>query len=89
MKITSVNVRTTESEDSRMKGIASVIIDDCFIIHDIRIIEGKNGIFPAMPSRKTSAGIYRDVVHPINQECRDMFNKAIMDEYNKQLETSE
>ena len=50
MKITSVNVRKVEKEDSRMKGIASVLIDDCFAVHDIRIIEGDNGLFIAMPT---------------------------------------
>jgi stage V sporulation protein G len=85
MKITSVNVRVTEKEDSRMKGIASILLDDCFAIHDIRIIEGDNGLFVAMPSRKTASGEYRDIAHPINQECRDEFQKAILDEYNKEL----
>ena len=83
MKITSVNVRITESEDSKMKGIASVIVDDCFAIHDIRIIEGDNGLFIAMPSRKTNEGKYRDVAHPINSECRDMFNDAVLTEFKK------
>lgn len=87
MKITSVNVRIAENteKESRMKGIASVIIDDCFAIHDIRIIEGENGLFTAMPSRKTSSGEYRDVAHPINGECRKMFNDAILEEYKKQI----
>lgn len=87
MKITSVNVRISENteKESRMKGIASVIIDDCFAIHDIRIIEGENGLFIAMPSRKTSSGEYRDVAHPINAECRKMFHDAILEAYQKQI----
>ena len=84
MKITSVNVRITEKEDSRMKGIASVLLDDCFAIHDIRIIEGDNGLFIAMPSRKTAAGEYRDIAHPIAPECRKMFEDAILEAYNKE-----
>ena len=56
LKITSVNVRKVEKEASRMKGIASVLLDDCFAVHDIRIIEGDNGLFIAMPSRKTATG---------------------------------
>ena len=56
MKITSVNVRKVEKDESRMKGIASVVVDDCFAIHDIRIIEGDKGLFTAMPSRKTATG---------------------------------
>ena len=78
MKITSVNVRISDTKDSKMKGIASVIVDDCFAIHDIRIIEGENGLFTAMPSRKTSTGNYRDVAHPITTECRKMFDDAIL-----------
>ena len=81
MKITSVNVRKVEKEGSRMKGIASVLIDDCFAIHDIRIIEGDNGLFIAMPSRKTSTGGYRDIAHPINPETRALFEEAILEAY--------
>ncbi len=82
MKITSVNVRKIEKEGSRMKGIASVLLDDSFAVHDIRIIEGDNGLFIAMPSRKTSAGSYRDIAHPINPEVRAMFEDAIIEAYN-------
>lgn len=85
MKITSVNVRITEKEESRMKGIASILLDDCFAIHDIRIIEGDNGLFIAMPSRKTATGGYRDIAHPITPECRKMFEDAILEAYNKEI----
>lgn len=84
LKITSVNVRKVEKEGSRMKGMASILIDDCFAIHDIRIIEGDNGLFTAMPSRKTATGGYRDIAHPINKECRKMVDDAILEVYNKQ-----
>lgn len=83
MEITSVKIRKVERENSRMKGIASVVIDDAIAIHDIRIIEGDNNLFIAMPSRKTPAGEYRDIVHPINQEVRTMFEKEILDAYEK------
>lgn len=82
MKITSVNVRKIEKEGSRMKGIASVLLDDCFAVHDIRVIEGDNGLFIAMPSRKTSTGGYRDIAHPINPETRAIFEEAILEAYN-------
>ena len=82
MEITSVTIRKVEKEDSRMKGIASVLLDDCFAIHDIRIIEGDNGLFVAMPSRKTSVGEYRDIAHPINPETRKKFEDKILDAYN-------
>lgn len=82
MKITSVNVRVVDSEN-RMRGIVSVVVDDCFAIHGIRIIEGDNGLFVAMPSRKNNDGTYHDVAHPITPECRKMFEDAILEEYNK------
>ena len=86
MKISSVNVRKITKENSRLKGIASVLIDDAFAVHDIRIIEGDNGLFIAMPSRKTATGEYKDVCHPINPEVRKMFEDAIFEEYNKEEE---
>lgn len=84
MKVTTVNVKKIEKENSRMKGIASILLDDIIAIHDIRIISGDNGLFVAMPSRKTATGDYRDIVHPISQEGREMIEKAILDEYNKE-----
>ena len=83
MKITSVNVRKIEKEGSRMKGIASILLDDSFAVHDIRIIEGDNGLFIAMPSRKTATGGYRDIAHPINPEVRAMFEEAILKAYEE------
>ena len=81
MQVTSVSVRKIEKEGSRMKGIASVLLDECFAVHDIRIIEGDNGLFIAMPSRKTSTGGYRDIAHPINPETRTMFEETILEAY--------
>ncbi len=89
MKITSVNVRKINKEGSRMKGIASVLLDDSFAVHDIRIIDGDNGLFIAMPSRKTATGGYRDVAHPINPEVRAMFEEAILDAYEKAEDPTE
>lgn len=83
MQITSVNVKKYDKEESKMKGIASVLIDDCFVIRDIRIIEGTDGLFIAMPSRRKNDGEYQDVAHPINAETRKMFEDAIFEEYNK------
>lgn len=82
MEITSVSVRKIEKEGSRMKGIASVLLDESFAVHDIRIIEGDNGLFIAMPSRKTATGGYRDIAHPINPDVRKKFQEAILEEYN-------
>ena len=89
MKITSVNVRKVEKEGSRMKGKASILLDDSFAVHDIRIIEGDNGLFIAMPSRKTATGGYRDIAHPINPEVRTMFEEAIFEAYENAEEPSE
>jgi stage V sporulation protein G len=86
MQITSVNVKKIEKEESRMKGIASVLIDDCFAIRDIRIIEGNEGLFIAMPSRKNADGEYHDIAHPINAETRKMFEDAIFEAYSKEGE---
>lgn len=83
MEITSVTVRKFEKDGNRMKGIATIVIDNAFAIHDIRIIEGDNGLFIAMPSRKTATGEYRDIAHPINTDIRTMFQKAILEEYEK------
>ena len=80
MKITSVTVKKIDKENSRMKGIASVLIDDCFAVHDIRIIEGDNGLFIAMPSKKVPGG-HKDIAHPINRETRKMFEDAIFEAY--------
>ena len=82
MKITNVTIRRAEREDSRMKAVASVLLDDEFAVHDIRIIEGTKGLFIAMPSRKTSTGGYRDIAHPINPETRALFEEAILEAYN-------
>lgn len=88
MKITSVNVRKIEKEGSRMKGIASVVLDDSFAVHDIRIIEGEKGLFIAMPSRKNALGEYRDIAHPINPEVRAMFEEAILAAYENAEDVS-
>ena len=89
MEITSVTVNKKKKEGSRMKGIASVLLDDSFAVHDIRIIEGDNGLFIAMPSRKTATGDYRDIAHPINPEVRKQFQDAIIEAYNKAESTEE
>ena len=83
VKITSITVHKEVKENSRMRGKASVVLDDCFAIHDIRIIEGNDGLFIAMPSRQKSNGEYRDIAHPINQETRKMFEDEIIKAYNE------
>ena len=80
MQVTSVSVRKIEKEGSRMRGIASIVLDDSFAVHDIRIIEGDNGLFIAMPSRKTATGGYRDIAHPINPDARKQLEDEILKE---------
>jgi stage V sporulation protein G len=92
MKITSINVRRIEKEGSRMKGIASIVLDDSFAVHDIRIIEGDKGLFIAMPSKqvRNTPGLYKDIAHPITSEVRTVFEDAILEAYkNADLITNE
>lgn len=84
MQITSVKLRKIEKEGSRMKGIVSIILDDSIAIHDIRVIQGEERLFVAMPSKKRNDGEYQDIVHPINHEFRNLVETAILEEYNKQ-----
>ncbi len=84
MEITSVKVKIIERENSRMRGVAVVVLDDAFVIRDLRIIEGENGMFIAMPSVKLANGEFRDTCHPINPETRKMFEEAILAEYEIQ-----
>jgi stage V sporulation protein G len=86
MEITSVTVKKFEREGSRMKGIATVLLDDSFAIHDIRIFEGDNGLYLKMPNRPTATGGHKDVAHPINHEVRKYFEEKIFEEYNKEEE---
>lgn len=81
MKISDVRVRLVQKEDSKLKAVASITIDECFVVHDIKIIEGQDGCFIAMPSRKTSEGEYKDIVHPINTETRELIIKIVLDAY--------
>jgi stage V sporulation protein G len=81
MNITDVRVRRVEN-GGRMKAIVSVTLDNEFVIHDIRIVDGDRGLFIAMPSRKTPAGDYRDVAHPINSETRAKLQEKIMEVFN-------
>jgi stage V sporulation protein G len=81
MKITDVRVRRVEGE-TRLKAVASITIDEAFAVHELRIIEGNEGLFVAMPSRKTTEGAFRDIAHPINIETRKMVEEVVLDAYN-------
>ena len=82
MTITDVRVRKIASE-GKMKAIVSVTFDNEFVVHDIKIIEGQNALFIAMPSRKTPDGEFKDIAHPINTETRERIQSAILEAYEK------
>lgn len=82
MNITDVRLKKVNT-DGKMKAIASITIDDAFVVRDIRVIEGQNGLFVAMPSRKTPDGEFRDIAHPITSETRELIQGAILKEYEK------
>ena len=85
MQITDVRVRKIEKE-GKMKAIVSITIDNEFVVHDIKVIEGEKGLFIAMPSRKASDGEYRDIAHPINSATRDRIQTVILEEYEKAVQ---
>jgi stage V sporulation protein G len=84
VQITDVRIRKINTE-GKMKAIVSVTFDDQFVVHDIKIIEGQNGLFIAMPSRKTPEGEFKDIAHPINSETRGLIQNAILTEYEDSL----
>lgn len=85
MQITDVRVRKI-SKEGKMKAIVSVTFDDQFVVHDIKIIEGQNGLFIAMPSRKTPDGEFKDIAHPINMDTRTQIQDAVLEKYTAVLE---
>jgi stage V sporulation protein G len=88
MQITDVRVRKITKE-GRMKAIVSITLDNEFVVHDIKVIEGEKGLFIAMPSKKAIDGEYRDIAHPINSETRDRIQTIILDSYEKALQEPE
>ena len=84
MQITDIRVRRIVKE-GKMKAVVSVTLDDEFVVHDIKVIEGENGLFIAMPSKRTADGEYKDIAHPINSSARDAIQKVILESYEKAL----
>lgn len=80
MQITDVRVRKV-SKDGKMKAVVSITLDNEFVVHDIKVIEGEKGLFIAMPSRKAGDGEYRDIAHPINSDTRDKIQNIILEKY--------
>ena len=81
MKFTDVRIRKVDKEDTKLRAVASVTIDDSFVIHDIKVIEGTDGLFIAMPSRKTKEGEDKDIAHPINAATRQELSDAVLNAY--------
>ncbi|SDC72923.1 septation regulator SpoVG [Shouchella lonarensis] len=82
MEITDVRLRRVQTE-GRMRAIASITIDHEFVVHDIRVIDGNNGLFVAMPSKRTPDGEFRDIAHPISSHTREKIQVAVMNEYDR------
>lgn len=89
MKITDVRIRLVNKDDAKLKAVASITIDDCIVVHDIKVISGREGMFISMPSRKTPDGEYKDIVHPINTETREELKKVILDAYEQEANKAE
>ena len=85
MNITDVRIRKITTE-GKMKAIVSITFNEEFVIHDIKVIEGQNGLFIAMPSRKASDGEYRDIAHPINSATRENIQNMILEKYKTEIE---
>ncbi len=85
MEITDIRIRRL-GNDGKLKAYVTITFDDCFVVHNVKIIEGKNGAFIAMPSRKTKTGEYKDVAHPINSSFRGLLQSKILEEYQKTSE---
>lgn len=84
MNISDVRVRIVKKSDTKLKAVASVTFDDCFVVHDIKVIEGNEGYFIAMPSRKTADGEYKDIAHPIKTEVREELIKVILNAFEEE-----
>ncbi len=85
MIVTDVRVRRLTKE-GKMRAIVSITLDDCFAIHDVRVIEGSNGLFVAMPSKRNPNGDFRDIAHPINANARGEVQRAVIEAYTAELE---
>ena len=85
MQITDVRIRRVEKE-GKMKAVVSITIENEFVVHDIKVIEGEKGLFIAMPSRKASDGEYRDIAHPINSATRERISNLIMEKYLEEMQ---
>ncbi len=84
MEVTDVRIRRL-TEEGKMRAIVSITLSDQFVVHDVRVIEGNNGLFVAMPSKRTPNGEFRDIAHPINTETRAFIQEAVLEVYQKEI----
>lgn len=84
MKITDVRLRL--KDEAKLKAIASITFDECFVVHDIKVIDGKDGLFVSMPSKKNAEGAHKDIAHPIKTETREEIQNTVLEAYNKAVE---
>ena len=89
LKISDVRIRFVKKDLSKLKAVASVTFDDCFVVHDIKVLSGSDGLFIAMHSRRTSDGEFKDIAHPLNTETREELKDAILAAYNDELAKAE
>lgn len=85
MKITDIRLRLVQNEETKLKAVANITFDECFVVHDIKVLDGANGYFVSMPTRKTPDGEYRDIAHPIKTSTRNEITKAIISKYEEEL----
>ncbi len=88
MQVTDIRIRKIEKE-GKMKAVVSITIDDEFVVHDIKVIEGEKGMFIAMPSRKATDGEYKDIAHPIKSSTREQLQQMILDRYEQEVALGE
>ena len=84
MEVTEVKVFPVQED--RVKAYVAITLDDCFVVRDLKVINGNNGLFVAMPSKKRKDGTYRDTAHPLNNETRQMIESIVLAEYNKEIQ---
>lgn len=87
MNISDIRIKIVEAT-GKLKAVASITIDGCFVVHDIKILEGNRGLFVMMPSRKSADGIYKDIAHPINTETREMLKTVLIKAYSDKMAES-
>ena len=89
MNISDIRIRLLQKEDSKLKAVASMTIDDCFVVHDIKVLEGNQGYFVRMPSRQTGEGEYKDIAHPLNTPTRDEISRLVLAKFEEELKNNQ